>query len=239
MAPSEIEKSMVLVEFRVPRLVHIHIGKTAGTSLRMTMHQALGPGSCSEPFAQTYMTEAEAARYDGFPVISGHISRADQIRWFPDRDVITLLREPIDRGLSFIHYVRSLPPESSIVARDARAMPILDLIETEDAKRNLHNTMVRQLGGHALDTPDDLPALLENAKETLRQAFWVGRRNTIDADLARLSALLGAEGLTPVQANVTPNRPPIETEDPAVVERLRALNDYDLQLWRWAQRELF
>lgn len=211
-------------------LVYIHIGKTAGTSLRHTL-EAAGI-SCSPPFVQSHMGADEAARYEPFQAVCGHISRADQQRWFSDRRVITILREPIDRCLSFIHYVRGLPVEAARVAADAKRLPILDMIETEDAQTNLHNTMVRQLGGHMLDPPAELPALLEAAKETLREALWVGRTEALD--LAKLGGLLGCD-LVPKRENVTEGRPPLETEDPRIIASLYELNGYDLQLWHWAK----
>lgn len=221
-----------------PKLVFIHIGKTAGTSLRMMLTRALGPNSCSNPFVQSYMTEQEARHYDAFRVVCGHISRVDQLRWFANREVITILREPIDRCLSFIHYVRSLPPESSQTAADAHRLPILEYMETEEAQRNLHNTMVRQLGGHMLDAPVDLPFLLDMARGTLKNALWVGRQDSLDADLSRLAVILGVAFET-ARENMTPSRPRLVDEDPLVLERLHALNSYDLQLWQWAKSQLW
>lgn len=222
----------------LPPLVFIHIGKTAGTSLRLVLADAFGADSCSPPFVQSHMTHADAKHFEAFDAICGHISRADQLRWFPDRRVITLLREPIDRCCSFIHYVRSLPADAAPEAADIRRMPIHDFIETEKAQHNLNNTMVRQLGGHMLDPPTDLPRLFERAQVTLRRALWVGRHQTIDADLRRLQAKLGVK-LTSRRDNVTPGRPPVESEPPEVIARLHALNHYDLQLWAWAEHTLF
>ena len=221
----------------LPKLVYIHIGKTAGTSLRSSLEKAFGPDKCSQPFVQNYITADEAKGFDAFPAICGHISRADQLKWFPDRRVITVLRESIDRCLSFIYYVRSLAPEAAPIAADAQRMSVLKLIETEEAQRNLHNTMVRQLGGHMLDAPVDFPGLLEKAKETLREAFWVGRVETLPADLERFGTLLGC-GLEIKRENVTEARPPIDAEDPRVLDRLHALNDYDFQLCRWWENEI-
>jgi len=220
----------------IPRIVFIHIGKTAGTSLRHILEKAFGPGSCSEPFVQTYMTEADARQYRAIPIVCGHISRTDQLEWFSDRCVITVLREPIDRALSFIHYVRALQPEAARIAADAKRLPILDLIETEEAQRNLHNTMVRQLGGHILDEPTDFPALLENAKLALKEALWVGRQDRFDRDIERLNAILN-EPLDTTRMNVTPERPAYGDEDPRVINRLYELNGYDLQLWRWFEAQ--
>jgi len=131
----------------------------------------------------------------------------------------------------------SLPEDSSAVAADAHRLPMMEFIETEVAQQNIHNTMVRQLGGHMLDEPADLPALLEAAKVTLREAFWVGRRETMSADLAKLGALLGQK-LEMVHENVTPSRPGLETTDSKLLTRLKALNRYDEELWNWAAVEL-
>jgi hypothetical protein len=220
------------------RLVFIHIGKTAGTSLRHILTDAFGPGACSEPFVQSYMSAGEARHYASFKAVCGHISRADQLRWFPDRKVITVLRDPIDRCLSFIHYVRSLPPESAQVAADSQTMPLLDFVETQEAQRNMHNTMVRQLGGHMLDEPNDFPALLESARRTLKEALWVGRQDAIEEDLSKLAEILRVQ-LEMRRENVTPTRPSHEDEDPRLLNRLYELNGYDLQLWQWARKALF
>lgn len=218
-------------------LVHIHIGKTSGTSFAKSINDALGPDTCSPPFVQNRMTAAEAEGYARYPIVHGHISRADQLRWFPERGVLTILREPIDRGLSFIHYVRSLDPASSQVAHDAAHLDVLDLIETESALPNLDNTMVRQLGGHMLDRTGDLDALLEAAKTTLREAVWIGFHDRIAADLARLGDILEAK-VRPSRENVTPNRRAVGDEDVAVIERLRTLSAYDQELFAWAKTTL-
>lgn len=119
------------------------------------------------------------------------------------------------------------------MASDAHRMSLLDLIETEEAQRNLNNTMVRQLGGHMLDKPVDMPALLDQAKETLREAAWVGLHDHLPQDLDRLAHLLGLD-MPNRRDNVTPNRSSYLTEDPRVLDRLYALNGFDLQLWHWA-----
>jgi hypothetical protein len=166
------------------------------------------------------------------------MSRADQLKWFPDRDVITRLREPIDRCLSFIHYVKSLPRGAFDVTRQFHTLPLSEWMDIAPAKLNLNNTMVRQLGGHLLDNPGDLPGLLDAAKDTLRQAFWVGRQQTMDMDVERLGGLLNCK-IQPVRENETPGRPGHDFDPPEIIERLQAGNTYDTQLWRWAQDHLF
>jgi hypothetical protein len=220
------------------KLIFIHIGKTGGTSLRSMLSNSLGPELCSAPFIASYMNEADARKYNNYYLIAGHISRADQIHFFSDRHVITTIREPIDRCLSFIHYLKSLPRESLDIIRQVHDLPLREWIEMPEAQQHVSNTMVRQLGGHLLDERVDLPLLLGKAKETLLTAFWVGRQETMDMDVARLGLLLGRD-IQPLRENETLGRPPQVSEPPEVIDRLYSLNGYDLQLWRWAQDTLF
>ena len=104
-----------------PQLVFIHVGKTAGTSLRDMLVARFGPASCSPPFVQSHLTAEQASSLGRFPIICGHISRADHQRWFAARPVITIIREPIDRGSPFLRYVRSLPPDFLDIADEAPA----------------------------------------------------------------------------------------------------------------------
>jgi hypothetical protein len=214
-------------------IVFFHVGKTAGTALRMSLEEGLGEGSCSPPFVQSYLTQADADFYNSFPIICGHISRADQQKWFPQRRVMTVLRDPLERGLSFLHYVHSLPEEAAPIARDAKRMPMIELIETEEAQRNLNNTAVRQLGGHMLDDPIDFEELLARAKRTLTEALWVGFQHRLEQDFSCLQQLVNGNMALQIQ-NVTAGKPAADEEDPEVINRLLDLSIYDRALWSWA-----
>jgi hypothetical protein len=219
-------------ECKRDKFLFIHIGKTAGTSLRSTISNSFGADACSPPFAQRWFSEVDFKYFDQFPFICGHISAVDCDTWFKDRTKITTLREPIDRCLSFLHYVKALPPHSSQIAADAHGMNMLDLIETNEGLINLNNTMVRQLGGHILDRSSNLDVLLERAKRTLRDCAWVGRHDRIGQSIASLERELGVS-LQMQRDNVTENRPARAVERPEVISRLNALNQYDFELWRW------
>jgi hypothetical protein len=218
-------------------LVYIHIGKTGGTSFRNILNSAFGISFCSEPFVQKYMDAEDQRQYDTYPVICGHISRSDQLKFFPHRKIITILREPVDRCFSFINYVKSFPRESLEIAKDINRLSLKEWIDTPAAYQNLHNTMVRQLGGHMLDETANFPVLLENAKQTLRDALWFGRQETMSTDIARLSQILECE-LDMTYSNVTPNRPSLLNEPQEIIDLIVDLNAYDIQLWKWAEQQI-
>lgn len=159
------------------------------------------------------------------------------MKWFPDRRVIAILRDPIERGLSFIRYVRSLPPTSSQIAADASTMSEVDLIDTQEAMINLNNTMVRQLGGHMLEPANNYEELYSAAQQTLKEALWVGRQDDMIDSLKKLSCIIGCN-VTPRHKNISPEEIVIENKE-EVCEKLRQINNWDTRLWAWAQKNIF
>lgn len=210
-------------------VLFLHIPKAAGTSLRNALIKTFGP--CPAPFGISRVSAAEAAAWAPYPLISGHMSRADQVRWFPDRRLFVVLREPIDRCISAIYYLRSIPAHIGENVVAAQTLPVIEFVDHPLGRRSLTNNMVRQLGGHVSDEVDasTLPSLLDRAKETLLQAEWVGFKETLARDFARVSS-------APIEReNVTPNRPAWDDIPLEVIARLRELNVYDAQLWEWAK----
>jgi hypothetical protein len=185
------------------------------------------------------MSAAEAVRLNRYQIISGHMSRSDQLKWFPERRVITVIREPIDRCLSWISYVRALTPDASPSAWAAHNLPPADFMASDDVQRNLFNRMTRQLGGQVRDEPADLPGLLENAKRTLSDAAWVGTQATLQEDLRTLALILPRFkiGRRLERKNVTPGRSHNDAIPEEILSHVRAMNHYDIELWNWAERK--
>ena len=98
---------------------------------------------------------------------------------------------------------------------------------------------MRQLGDHVLNVEADLEQATQNAKDVLRSAVWVGRQENLAADIARLGQRLPElAGLTLPTVNATGDRRAQDDLAPALIDRIRALNEYDLELYSFATRDV-
>jgi Sulfotransferase family len=224
------------------RCVFVHVPKTAGTSFHHAMRNALGAHAVSPSFIATNMTPMQARRLDRFDVISGHISMADVWRYFSDRAVLTILRDPIDRCLSWYYFARKDSTPS--FASDFEAAKTHDLesffdLDYRVTYRNVFNRQVRQLGDHVLNESADLDQAHEAAMTVLRSAMWVGRQETLTADLETLGMRLPElAGLSMSTLNATGERSSAAEVNPKVIKRIRELNAYDLDLYAFASDEI-
>jgi hypothetical protein len=224
------------------KAVFVHLPKTAGTSFHVALREALGAGAVSPSFIATRLSPADAERLDRYAVISGHISMADIRRYFPDRMILTILRDPVDRCLSWYYFARKGSTRafaSDFVEAKRRSIEDFFALDYKITYRNIFNRQVRQLGDHVLNVEADLERATENAKDVLRSAVWVGRQESLAADIARLgqSAPELADLTLPI-INATGDRRAQDDLAPALIARIRALNEYDLALYSFASRDI-
>ena len=169
--------------------VFVHLPKTAGTSFHRAMRDTLGPEAVSPSFIATNLSPADAERLDRYTVISGHISMADVRRYFSDRAILTILRDPVDRCLSWYYFARKGTTRafaSDFAEAKRRNIEDFFALDYKITYRNIYNRQVRQLGDHVLNVEADLQRATENAKEVLRSAVWVGRQENLPADIERV-----------------------------------------------------
>jgi Sulfotransferase family len=222
--------------------VFVHLPKTAGTSFHNALRESLGQGGVSPSFIATRMTPAEAAKLDRFTVISGHISFDDVKRYFPDRVILTIIRDPVDRCLSWYYFARKPTTRAfspDFAAAKQHGIEEFFALDYRVSYRNVYNRQVRQLGGHVLDVDADVARAFENAKEVVRSAAWVGRQENLNADIERLKLEFPElAGLAIPTLNTTNERKSASDLDPALIERIRSLNKFDVDLYSYAAREV-
>jgi len=223
------------VTSRSGRYVFQHVPKTAGTSLWVAFVGLFGRDQVSDPVgSDEFMTEAEAAALQSRRLVSGHISRRDIDRHFPDRPVLTIVRHPLDREISSYYFHRALSTPN--MANEMTIDEFFFRTTNRDGTRELWNRQVRQLGGQQRDSNLDLRAALKAAKENLKRCAWLGIHDRLDADLARLRRLADFAALPDLpKERVTEVRPACEEVPEHLRRRILDTHPYDLELYHWAR----
>jgi Sulfotransferase family len=219
----------------------VHLPKTAGTSFSSALQSALGRDAVSPLFVASRLSEQDIARLERYRAIAGHIS-IDDITPFRNRQLLTILRDPTDRCISWYYFAhrqndRGQTPE----VRAAQDCTIDEFfcLDLRIIFRNIFNRQVRQLGGHILDSEIDLSVALCRAKTTLREAAWVGRTETLSADLVRLRRRFSEFSQFELpELNATQGRKAVDALDPQIIQQVRSLNAYDAELYCFATEEI-
>jgi len=223
----------------MPKWVFVHIPKTAGTSFQNALRQVLGNDAVSPSFNASELSEAEAERLDKYSVISGHISITDVNRYFPDRRILTILRDPLERCISWYFFARMTPPvdgsPSDVFAAQQNGIEEFFSLDKRIIYRNIFNRQVRQLGDHVLNMETDHVKALERAKDTVSSAAWVGRQEHLADDLADLAeAFPQFSGLSLGRLNCTIGKMSSDRLNPETARRILEFNAYDVELYAHA-----
>jgi len=226
----------------------LHIPKTAGTSVVACLRaRARGRwrvrmnGAEEAGLLETIPRE----RWAGVGLVEGHLpwEVVDLVAGLVPRPVriVTMLRDPIERVLSFYSYVCATEGHH---LRDlyGEAPPPLREFLTLESSREGDNGMVRLLaGGDAMDAPlgGVTGAMLERAMANLDRCAAVGLAERFEESLERFGAALGwPQGSTgrfaAMRANVTRGRVRRETVDERTMEVMRARVEMDRRLYERA-----
>lgn len=191
-----------------PHAVFLHVPKTAGTSVHRWLERALGAGGLSPRFDATPLSPERAARLGEAPIVSGHLSWRDASGFYPDRAVFTFLRNPLERGLSWLRFAKALEPtvapprhadefrndgEQAVALAHALAPDELLAMRHPHVEQNLRNRMTHQLAGEAVleRRAPESAALVDLAFEHLQAMRFVGFVDRIELDLPALGRALG------------------------------------------------
>jgi hypothetical protein len=141
---------------------------------------------------------------------------------------ITLLRDPLERVVS-LYYFAKLQDTMSL-EEFARNPPF----------REVDNDQTRRIAGVNPPVGECTRATLDLARGNLRQHFdVVGTTERMDETLARLNVKLGwNREVVSVTRNVNTERPSSSLLTPEAVDAIRARNELDYELWRYASELL-
>jgi len=225
-------------------LIFLHIPKVGGITLSKILERHYSR-------AQTLTFDAgddQKTRFEAIPaaqraryrLIKGHFYFGLH-HLVPGPSVyITLLRNPIERVLSFYHYARS---DADHYLYDVLTTTGLDLKGplSQDLSLEICNEQTRMLAGEEWEDPQRpvTRAALERAQRNLRTHFRVvGLTEEFDASMLLLHQTFGWRPPRYVKENVTKSKPDGTFPDPETRKLLEEANRFDLELYEYA-RELF
>jgi len=249
-----------------PRIVFLHIMKTAGTSLRTRLEELL-PG-------ERFWRREEQGRPGDFPAeqlspyrcFMGHFNFADAWNVPEPRRIFTVLREPRARVISLYHFLARHRPEviearKLQTAEIARCSSLLEFLRHPDPeiRASLQNHITctiagdfRPIGPNLYTTPWEGrrgaiggTALLRLALENLRKIDCVISAERLEYDRPRLMAAIGLPDPGPFSRENTRDsindilepRPDSEVSQEAQTELYR-LTELDRMLVRLANIDL-
>ena len=221
-------------------LLFVHVPKTAGSSLYSIFRTILKPPE----LLKLHANRETLVRINALPkrhasrlkVLYGHVDTQLAKQIVPLRHCVTLLRDPVDRLVSYYAFAKDMNSGShSDLARRTSIVQWIDALRLPETD----NGMVRRFSG--------LPEagfgrctgqMLERAKVNLAQFALVGLTERFDEFYALLANRLGLSMRTYVAAKVNAERPRFDQLPAETLAELERRNELDRELYRFGA-ELF
>lgn len=228
-----------------PRIIHLHVPKTAGTALRVAFEKHF-EGKL-RIFPEWNENKYEGVNPEDFDFFSGHIGFTTAKRL--DGDIVTVLRHPVDRFISVYHFWRQLHKtgvEKSINTELAAKYSLDEFVSITDQPgiiEEFQNRCTFQLAhGSSMTHRKQLrqqglseDALFKLAVDNLRTVKVVGIQERLSDFSARIREAFGI-ALAMEKINVTTDRPSVAGVS---IKTLRRIHDWiymDLELYQEALR---
>ncbi len=224
-----------------------HMQKTAGTALRDRLRATFpdeqiypnatdGPDARHAVISVRHLQERWAVRGDEIRLLTGHFPLRTPEVLGADLVTLTVLRDPVDRTLSFLRH------QAQRNQRGATVDTPLDEIYDDEFRREamVRNHMVRTLsltpeewgpGDGVLTTVAYDDERLEMAKAGLRSVDLFGLQDRFDELCDELASTYGLRIEAPLRTNTTePTDVP-----PGLIDRIVEDNALDVALYRYAR----
>jgi len=228
-----------------PTLIFLHIGKTAGTSLRKILHRQFkaaevlrvetpwrNPERLRREETLDYFATLPERRRASARLIEGHVIFGIHELVPRPSTYITLLRNPVALVISQYHFVLRRPRHWLHEQVVGRGMSLEEYVQSGIALET-DNSQLRALSGDRTTAFGACtPELLAQAKRSIEAHFTVtGLTERFDESLILLKRAFGWSNVRYVRANVSRRKDPVP---PAALRAIEERNALDLELYRWA-----
>jgi hypothetical protein len=222
-------------------LIFVHVPKAAGSTLNTIIRDLYGRDAICH--INGYRTDSEGVlKLRGLPaeqrrkikVLCGHIPFGLHDHVPQPFTYVTIVRDPVERIISYYYYVARRPDHFHHQVVAGGKMSLAEYIELPHIW--VHDAQAKIFAG--FDSPSLPPRdLLALAMDNLAQYFAVvGLTERFDETLARIGRHMNWPPISYQPTNVTKDRPKQTQISPALLDRIRELNQLDLELYDWAVR---
>jgi hypothetical protein len=228
----------------------LHVPRTAGTSLRVSLQQVVPADKIVILEREENCFFLEYEKYASVEVVYGHISWAFA-DWIGAEKRVTVLREPLARCVSQVAHWLALK-DAQFETRDDGGLQLLfarskglywnleHLLERTDLPqfRALSNAQTAQVANHHIERRNILESsALELAMLHLTQCEVVGVTESIDLFVEKLSLLMNRVVRFEHHENLSwpPNREMTERIPLGVRRKLAQANEMDIELYEKAK----
>jgi hypothetical protein len=228
-----------------PRLIFLHLPKTAGSTLRRIIEKYYGRRTVftiGEPTAADIdrLMSLPRNELDKIRAIVGHLPFGLHALLPWPSAYVTLLREPVDRIVSHYYYAARTPDSPLFPQVDATGRSLRRYVEEAPASAWFNNGQTRLLGSadpYQAAVADR--ATLERAKARLADFAVVGLAERFDESLARIASHFCWPSVRTYQREkVSGDRVPLSAIPAADRDLIAARNALDAELYAFA-RERF
>ncbi|UBU62134.1 sulfotransferase family protein [Acidithiobacillus ferrooxidans] len=229
----------MLKTFYSGRLIFHHLEKTAGQAINDWMCRNLGVGTVTPNLIGTHRNLIQ--RYGGnYPIISAHI-QFDGTGLDPRWRYTTVLRDPVDRLISWIYFVdKDVKPTVDNMELKSGAELFLrsNGEETNQAfLESAENPYVQSFSSVVMRCNASWRRKLEAALLVLAEYDLVGDQADLPKFIDQLAKLLLVTNYTSLRAvNVTSSRPQQDSISAQMLRNIHKLTEYDRELYSEIQR---
>ena len=212
-------------------ILFLHIPRTTGSSFRWVAASQYGNEKIGLIHHAYYTEEQIVENQDQFKVITGHFDMGAQfihnIR--QKSNLITILREPLHRFLSFYHYGSNMP--SYVDHETMKKQKLEDLIN--DADYFYHNHMCYMISG--VDHNESITTAYINAQKNLEDLVTLfGFTERYPEMLAIMYRRFNWNGVVIKQVEYVPGVPRPRDLSPDLLKTLEKHNEADISLYNFA-----
>ncbi len=218
-------------------IIFLHIPKTGGNTLNVIINKPYTDNDCLVRLGDVDDLSIEELKQ--IEMVRGHMSFGIHKK-LPQTNstYITLIRNPIERVVSFYYYMGS-ENNLDIETRDYFTKLTLYEFVTEPLNDQFNKQTNIIAGNEFIPEKLENKEMLETAKRNLKNFFSVvGITERFDETLIVLQEKFGFKINSFENYNVTPNRPDLEEIPDEIINIIKSKNEIDMDLYQFANQLL-